>query len=304
MTKTSVIEKTTDQSAGQRRKPLSRNVLIWRRLKGKPQFWVGAVLLGLMVAFAMVGNLPNIYGPTDQDIYALNSAPSSQHWFGTDSLGQDLYARVNSGLQKSLLIGLLAGPAATLIAAAIGSSAGYIGGKYEAVANWITSLFLTLPAFYVLMVLSPLMRRSGWLIIVIFLAGFGWMVTSQIVKNQTKSLRDREFVKAARYMGVGTVTTLRRHIIPNVASLLIIDAALGVNGAILSETALSFFGLGIQPPDSSLGTLLSDGQNAAVTRPWLFLFPSVFLITLLTAIQLIGDALRDAIDPTSEVNRA
>lgn len=148
-----------------------------------------------------------------------------------------------------------------------------------------------------------MMQSLGWIVIVFFIAAFGWMIMAQIVKNQAKSLREREFVKAARFMGVGTFRTLTRHIIPNVASLLIIDACLGVNAAILSETALSFFGLGIQPPDSSLGTLLSDGQPAAVTRPWLFIFPSVFLITLLTSINLIGDALRDAIDPTSEVNR-
>ena len=136
------------------------------------------------------------------------------------------------------------------------------------------------------------------------IGAFGWMVMAQIVKNQTKSLKDREHVKAARYMGVGTFTILRRHIVPNVASLLIIDAALGVSGAVLSETALSFFGLGIQPPDISLGVLIANGQNAVTTRPWLFIFPAAFLVALLTAVNLVGDALRDAIDPTSEVNRA
>lgn len=285
-------------------KPVSRNALLWQRLRRRPQFWVGAVVLLIFVLLAIFGNMTNIYGPTDQDVYALSKPPSAQHWFGTDSIGQDLYARVIEGLRKSLLIGLIAGPAATLLAAIVGSSSGYIGGRYEKVATWVTSLLLTLPMFYILMILSPVMKSTGWLVIVVFLAAFGWMVMSQIVKNQTKSLRDREFVRAARYMGVSTATILRRHIIPNVASLLIIDACLGVSSAILSETALSFFGLGIQPPDTSLGTLLSNGQTAAVTRPWLFIFPAGFLIVLLTAINLIGDALRDALDPTSEVNRA
>lgn len=285
-------------------KPVSRNALLWQRLRRRPQFWVGGTVLLVFVLLAIFGNMTNIYGPTDQDIYALSKPPSAQHWFGTDSIGQDLYARVIEGLRKSLLIGLIAGPAATLLAAIIGSSSGYIGGRYEKVATWVTSLLLTLPMFYILMIVSPVMKSTGWLVIVVFLAAFGWMVMSQIVKNQTKSLRDREFVRAARYMGVSTPTILRRHIIPNVASLLIIDACLGVSSAILSETALSFFGLGIQPPDTSLGTLLSNGQNAAVTRPWLFVFPAGFLVVLLTAINLIGDALRDALDPTSEVNRA
>jgi peptide/nickel transport system permease protein len=138
----------------------------------------------------------------------------------------------------------------------------------------------------------------------IFLAVTGWMIMAQVIRNQTRSLREREFVKGARYMGFGTWSVVRRHIIPNVASLLIIDATLGIAAMILAETSLSFFGFGVQPPDVSLGTLLADGQSAATTRPWLFLFPAGTLIFLLLAISLVGDALRDAIDPTSGVNRA
>lgn len=293
-----------DAGARSARKPVSRNTLVRRRLFRKPQFWVGSVIVGGIVAFALIGNLPNIYSAIDQDIYNFSAAPSAQHWFGTDSIGQDLYARVIEGLRKSLLIGLIAGPLATAIAAAVGSLAGYLGGAVEAVANWVINLLLVLPIFYVLMILSPLLARMSWLVLVVFISLFGWMVTAQVVKNQTKSLRDREFVRATRYMGVGTARTLTRHIIPNVASLLIIDAALGVNAAILAETALSFFGLGIQPPDVSLGSLLQDGQAAATTRPWLFVFPAMFLVILLLGVNLIGDALRDAIDPTSGVNRA
>ncbi len=286
------------------RGPVSRGQLVRRRLFAKPRFWVGVAIVGLIILLAVAGNLPNIYGPTDQDVYAFSSPPSGQHWFGTDSIGQDLYARVVVGLRKSLLIGLVAGPTASLIAAVFGSVIGYLGGKWEAVGTWIINLFLVLPVFYVLMVLSPLLARVGWIMLVLFVALFGWMVTAQIVRSQTKSLRDREFVRAARYMGAGTMSTLRRHIIPNVASLLIIDAALGIGSAILAETALSYFGLGIQPPDVSLGTLLQNGQPAATTRPWLFVFPAGALIVLLTGVNLIGDALRDAIDPTSGVNRA
>lgn len=288
---------------GMARKPVTRGQLIRRRLLRKPLFWVGTVVVLGIALFAIFGNATNIYSFTDQDIRAFSKPPSAQHWFGTDDLGQDLYARVIVGLRKSLLIGLIAGPLATLIAALVGSVGGYLGGKVEGVINWFINLLLVLPIFYVLMVLSPLLSKIGWQVMVVFIALFGWMVTAQVVKSQTKMFRDREFVKAARFMGVGTLTTLRRHIIPNVASLLIIDACLGVNAAILSETALSFFGLGIQPPDVSLGTLLQDGQPAATTRPWLFIFPSIFLVALLTGVNLIGDALRDAVDPTSEVNR-
>lgn len=284
--------------------PTSRAGLVWMRLKRKPNFWIGGVALSLIILFAIFGNIPNIYEPGQADPYGFNAPPSAQHWFGADAIGIDLYASMVAALRKSLLIGLLAAPMATILAALIGSFAGYMGGWIETCANWLINLLLVLPVFYVLMIVSPLLASMSWLVLVVAIGAFGWMIMAQIVKNQTKSLKDREYVKAARYMGVGTLTILTRHIIPNVASLLIIDAAIGVSGAILSETALSFFGLGIQPPDVSLGTLIADGQNAVLTRPWLFLFPAAFLVVLLTSVNLIGDALRDAIDPTSEVNRA
>lgn len=285
-------------------KPVSRGKLIWRRLRRKPNFWIGGVILAAIVLFALFGDFANIYTLGQQDNYSFNSPPSAQHYFGTDAIGVDLYASMTEALRKSLLIGFLAAPAATLIAAFVGSLAGYLGGFLETLTNWVINLLLVLPVFYVLMIVSPLLSTMSWIILVVAIALFGWMIMAQIVKNQTKSLKEREYVKAARYMGVDTFTILRRHIIPNVASLLIIDATLGVAGAILSETSLSYFGLGIQPPDVSLGTLLQDGTSAAVSRPWLFVIPASFLIALLTAVALIGDGLRDAIDPTSEVNRA
>lgn len=299
-------------------RPISRGRLVWRRLKRKPNFYIGGVIVGAIVLFALFGDFFNIYSQGQQDPYNFNSPPSGQHFFGTDAIGVDLYASMTSALRKSLLIGFLAAPAATLIAAVMGSLAGYLGGIFEMFTNWLINLLLVLPVFYVLMIVSPAIADPSslptalawlgflpsWGLLVIAIGFFSWMIMGQIVKNQTKSLKEREYVKAARYMGVGTPTILRRHIVPNVASLLIIDMALGVAGAILAETSLSFFGLGIQAPDVSLGTLLQDGTGAAVARPWLFLIPASFLVALLTGVALIGDALRDAIDPTSEVNRA
>lgn len=297
--------------------PISRTRLVWLRLKRKPNFWIGAVVIGLIVLFALFGNLPNMYSYADTDSFNQNSAPSAQHWFGTDHVGRDLYAGIVEGLRMSLLIGFIAAPLATLLAALLGALAGYLGGWVETVITWVINLFLVLPVFYILLILSPAIQAPeslpgglrqlalmpSWMLIVLALACFGWMIMAQIVKNQTKSLKEREFVKAARYMGVGTLTILGRHIIPNVASLLIIDATLGVASAILAETSLSFFGLGIQYPQVSLGALLQNGQSGVISRPWSFYFPSFFLVALLTAVALLGDALRDAIDPTSEVNR-
>jgi len=284
-------------------KPASRGRVIWRRLQHTPRFWIGGVVIVLFVLLALFGRFLTPWAPTDQDVDNMNYPPTVLHWFGTDLLGHDLFSQIVSGLQKSLIIGFIAGPAATIIAGILGATAGYLGGWGEKAIAWLIDLLLVLPSFFILVLLYPFTHGS-WVVLMVFLAVTGWMIMAQVIRNQTRSLRDREFVKAARYMGFGTWSVVRRHVIPNVASLLIIDATLGVAAMILAETSLSFFGFGVQPPDVSLGTLIADGQSAATTRPWLFLFPAGTLIVLLLAISLVGDALRDAIDPTSGVNRA
>lgn len=296
------LDPTNEVTAAPQR-PLSRARLVWQRLTGMPRFWVGASVFVLIVLWAFIGPLLSPYSITDRDPLNMNMGPTLLHWFGTNAIGQDIYVQTLSGLQKSLIIGLIAGPAATLIAAVVGSAAGYLGGWPDKIIGWFVHLLLVIPSFFILVLLSPIYKGLSWLALTIFLAIFSWMILAQVVRSQTRSLRNRDFVRAARYMGMPTGAILRRHIIPNIASLLIIDATLGVVAAIMSETSLSYFGFGIQKPDVSLGTLLADGTAAALTRPWLFVFPAMVLIVLLLAISLIGDALRDAIDPTSGVNR-
>lgn len=285
------------------RKPLSRGALVRARLTKKPRFWIGAGMLVFIVLWAFLGPLLYPYGPTERDFLNASVEPTQLHWFGTNGIGQDIYAQTLVGLQKSIVIGALAGVGATFIAAAVGSAAGYLGGKIDAVIGWVIHLLLVIPSFFILVLLSPLTRGLSWLALTFFLAVFSWMILAQVVRNQTRSLRNRDFVRAARYMGMPTRKILGRHIIPNIASLLIIDATLGIVSAIMAETSLSYFGFGVQPPDVSLGTLLAAGTSAAVTRPWLFVYPAGVLILLLLAISLIGDTLRDAIDPTSGANR-
>lgn len=292
------------EPATRARKPVSRMGLVFRRLRGMPRFWVGIVLFVAIVLWAVIGPLLYPFSPTERDALNMGMGPTQLHWFGTNSIGQDIYARTLAGLQKSLMIGFLAGIGATLIAAIVGSIAGYVGGRTDKVIGWFVHLLLVIPSFFILILLSPLVRDLSWLALTFFLAIFSWMILSQVVRNQTKSLRNRDFVRAARYMGMPTRKILGRHIIPNVASLLIIDATLGIVASIMAETSLSFFGFGVQRPDVSLGTLLAEGTSAAVTRPWLFVFPAGVLVVLLFAISLVGDALRDAIDPTSGTNRA
>jgi ABC-type dipeptide/oligopeptide/nickel transport system permease subunit len=272
---------------------------VLRRTFARPQAWLGAGVLTLLIGWALLGPLLAPWGATTSDVLAFGRPPSPRHWFGTNDIGQDLYAQVLAGLRKSLVVGLVAGPGATAIAGVVGAVAGYLGGVVDRGIVWFVDLLLAVPAFYLLALASPLFARVGWPATVLVIALLSWMVMARVVRAQTMSLRDRDFVRAARFMGVPVAAVIRRHILPNVASLLVIDAALGVGAAILTESTLSFVGLGVQPPDVSLGTLLAAGSPAAATRPWLFLFPAGVLIVAVLATSLLGDALRDAVDPTS-----
>lgn len=285
------------------KKPVSRFRLIVRKLRRTPRFWIGFIGISIIGLWAIFGLAPNAWNYTDLDVSNMGSPPSSLHWFGTSDIGEDIYAQTIVGLRKSLIIGLLVGPAAAIIAGIIGAVAGYLGGWWDRSIIWVIDLLLVLPTLFIFILLSPVFKSLSWVALIFLLAAFGWMIMARVIRAQTISLKNRDYIKAARFMGVDTWTIIRRHILPNVSSLLIIDATLGIGGAILSETTLSFFGFGIQSPDVSLGTLLSAGQSAAATRPWLFIFPAAILVMTVLFASLVGDALRDAVDPTSGANR-
>ncbi len=278
----------------------TRRTLVFRRfMRNKPAV---AALVVLAVMFVGCYALPPLlpYNYTDLDYYALQTPPSTTHWFGTNALGQDLLAQTLRGMQKSMLIGVCVALISTVIAATVGSIAGYFGGWRDRTLMWVVDVLLVVPSFILIAIVTPRLGQSDrvfWLIILFSL--FSWMISSRIVRGMTMTLREREFVVAARYMGVRSWRIIVRHIVPNVASLLIIDAALNVGVAILAETGLSFLGFGIQPPDVSLGTLIADGTKSATTFPWVFLFPAGVLVLIILCANLAGDGLRDALDPGS-----
>ncbi|EKF22870.1 binding--dependent transport system inner membrane component family protein [Mycolicibacterium hassiacum DSM 44199] len=274
-----------------------RNLVLRRFLRNKPAVAALAVLvLSFIGCYALPPLLPHSY--TELDYGALLQPPGIEHWFGTNALGQDLLALTLRGMQKSLLIGVCVAFAATLIAATVGAVAGYFGGWRDRALMWIVDLLLVVPSFIIVAIVTPRLGpadRVFWLIVLFSV--FGWMISSRIVRGMTLSLREREFVIAARYMGVSNTRIIVRHILPNVASLLIIDTTLNVGTAILAETGLSFLGFGIQPPDVSLGTLIATGTNSATAFPWVFLFPAGALVLIILCANLVGDGLRDALDP-------
>jgi len=299
MTEPITTESATAAKSGlDAQKFASRRALVWRRfLRNKPAV---AALALLVLFFIGCYTLPSLlpYSYTDLDYYALQQPPSPQHWFGTNALGQDLLALTLRGMQKSMLIGVCVALISTVFAATVGSIAGYFGGWRDRRLMWLVDLLLVVPSFIIIMIVTPRLGsadRVFWLIVLFSV--FGWMISSRIVRGMTMSLCEREFVVAARYMGVRNWRIIIRHILPNVASLLIIDTTLNVGTAVIGETGLSFLGFGIQPPDVSLGTLIADGTNSATTFPWVFLFPAGVLVLIVLCANLIGDGLRDALDP-------
>ncbi|MFJ8046392.1 ABC transporter permease [Kitasatospora sp. NPDC096147] len=276
-----------------------RSRLVLRRLLAARGVLIGAVTVLLLFLLAFVGPYLTPWDYAAPDYTALRQPPSGQHWFGTNGLGQDVFAQTVRGLQKSLVIGLLVAVFSTVLAGLVGACAGYFGGWTDRCLTFLVDLMLVFPSFLIITIISPRLKGSGWIAFVVLLAAFNWMITARVVRSMTRSLREREFVRAARFMGVHPLRIILRHVLPNVASFLITDATITVGGAVMSEAALSYFGFGVRAPDVSLGTLLAAGTDQAPVFPWLFYFAAGLLVLFVLAVNLIGDGLRDALDPTS-----
>ncbi|MDG6108004.1 dipeptide ABC transporter ATP-binding protein [Dactylosporangium aurantiacum] len=263
----------------------------------------GALVVLLLFVLAFAGPHLTHWAYSEIDYTALRAAPSAAHWWGTNAIGQDVFAQTVRGLQKSLLIGLAVAVVATTLAAVVGAVAGYLGGWAERGLVLVVDLLLVFPSFLIIAIVSPRLRGGGWVAFVGLLAVFGWMVSARVVRSLTISLKELPFVRAARFMGVSAPRIIVRHVLPSTASFLIIDATLAVGAAVMTETSLSYFGFGVQPPDVSLGTLIAAGTPSAVTYPWMFFFPAGLLVVFVLAVNLVGDGLRDAVDPRSRPAR-
>jgi peptide/nickel transport system permease protein len=294
-----IIQGAPEPAAAGRRK-----LVVVRFLRNKPAIIALVVLILLVVAaFALPHFLP--YNYQQRDVLALQKPPSSKHWLGTTAIGQDVLAQTIRGMQKSLIIGFSVALFSTTIAALAGSVAGLLGGWTDRAIMWVVDLLLVVPSFILIALFSPKTKGSASIVLlIVLLAFFGWMISARIVRGLTLSLRDREFVKAARYMGAPTRTVILSHILPNIASILIIDTTLSVGASIMAETGLSFLGFGVQKPDMSLGSLIADGTKSALTYPWLFLPAGGVLIAIVLCANLIGDGLRDAFDPSAKRARS
>jgi glutathione transport system permease protein len=273
----------------------SQAQVVARRFRRHRLAMVSLVVLLALVLLAFVGGW--LWKYSVADLTADESVPPSwAHPFGTDAAGHDTLAQVLRGTQISIGIAVMGALVATVVGTVWGATAGYYGGWLDTAMMRIADLVLTLPFLAVAAVLGHNVGGSWWLIAAV-IAGLYWAYVARVARGVVLSLREKEFVEAARAIGAGDARIIFRHLVPNAFGSIIVNATVLVAIAILLETALSYLGFGVRPPDTSLGLLVSDAQTAVETRPWLFFFPGVFIIVIALTINFIGDGLRDALDP-------
>ncbi|MBX2847405.1 MAG: ABC transporter permease [Acidiferrobacterales bacterium] len=268
----------------------------WVRLKkNKLAYWSMFVILALIV-LAILTPWITPYGYEQQNLELGASPPSAAHWFGTDIFGRDLLTRLMYGGRVSLAVGIIATSVALVIGVAWGTVAGYVGGRVDAVMMRVVDALYALP-FIIFIILLMVVFGQSILLLFLAIGAVEWLTMARIVRGQVQSIRNQEFIEAARAMGLSTPHILLKHVVPNSLGPIIVYATLTVPQVMLLEAFLSFLGLGIQPPQSSWGVLISRGAETMEDFPWLLIFPGLALSITLFALNFLGDGLRDALDP-------
>ncbi|WP_166036847.1 ABC transporter permease subunit [Sphingosinicella sp. YJ22] len=270
----------------------------WHRL-GKNKLALISLFVFIAIAlFCVVGPFLSPWDSQQQDLMIGAQGPSATHWFGTDTLGRDLMVRVMEGGRISLMVGLIATLVALLIGVLYGATAGYLGGKTDAVMMRLVDILYALPFTIFVILLMVAFGRSLWLMFVAI--GFvEWLSMARIVRSGVMALRKQEFIEAAVSLGYSHRRIILKHLIPNVLGPVIVVATLTVPAVMLLEAFLSFLGLGVQPPNASWGVLINEGQQNMEIFPWLLIFPAFFFALTLFSLNFLGDGLRDALDPKS-----
>lgn len=268
----------------------------WVRLKRNRLAMFGLTVIGLLSLISLLTPWIAPYSYAEQNLALGATPPSLQHWLGTDALGRDLLTRIMYGGRISLMVGVLATAVALTIGVTWGTIAGYFGGRVDAVMMRLVDILYALPFIIFIILLMVVFGRN---ILLLFLAigAVEWLTMARIVRGQVQSVRRQEFVDAAITLGLSRQRIMLRHIVPNVLGPIIVYATLTIPSVMLLEAFLSYLGLGIQPPRSSWGSLISDGVETMEEYPWLLVFPALALSATLFSLNFLGDGLRDALDP-------
>jgi len=255
---------------------------------------LSALVLAILIIAAFLAPVIAPYAPDAIDLASRRAAPSAAHWFGTDELGRDLLARLLRGARISLAIGLLSAAIAGAIGVGVGAASGWLGRWVDDALMRVTDAMLAVPRLPLLMIAAAIFA-PGVLGIIALVGAAGWMETARVVRAEMLSLRGREFVEAARAGGATELRVVARHVMPNVAAPVLVSMTLAVGRAILLESALSFFGVGVQPPTPSWGNMLYQAQTTMSTEPWLAIFPGLAIFVTVLAVNRLGERLGDAV---------
>lgn len=270
--------------------------IIWRRFKRHRLAIAGGLVLLLMYAAALTTPWIAPYAYDEPDYAAMNAVPSLQHPMGTDQLGRDELTRVLYGGRVSLMLGLGVGVFSTLIGAVFGIISGYYGRLMDVGVMGFTDFMLTLPFIPMLLVLGSVFHFTAFTITIVLVLLL-WMTIARLVRGEVLAVRNQEYVQAARAIGVPDFKIMLKHILPNVVGVMVVQATLTVAAAIITESAISFLGLGIQPPTPSWGNMLQDSRTTMTTQWWLTWFPGIMIVITVLCVNFLGDGLRDALDP-------
>lgn len=259
------------------------------------------IILGLFLT-ACLAPFVSPYDPNAINVREILLSPSAQHWMGTDGLGRDVFSRMLHGARISLLVGIVSVGIATAIGVLLGALAGYYRGWVDSLIMRVVDIMLSIPTFFLILAVIAFLTPSIWNIMIV-IGLTSWMGVTRLVRAEFLSLRNREFVLAAATLGVGDGRMLFRHLLPNSLTPIIVSAVLGVASAVLVESGLSFLGLGVQAPQASWGNILTDGKEYIEFAWWLSLFPGCAILITVLGYNLLGEGLRDALDPRTSNNR-
>ncbi|MCB0044953.1 MAG: ABC transporter permease [Caldilineaceae bacterium] len=278
-------------------KERTQSSIIWRKFRRHKAAMVSAAVLLILTTMVFLAPWIAPYDFDEIDLPNRQEPPSLQHPLGTDDLGRDLYTRILYGGRISITIGLFAALASTLLGTFLGALAGFYGGAIDNAIMRFTDMAISVPSLPLLIVLSSY-SSAAIPIMILIIALLSWMSTARVVRGAVHSIKQQEFVNAAASIGGRNGYIILRHIIPNVMGPVIVGATLGVGGAIIIESSLSFLGLGISPPTPTWGNMLQDSQATMASKPWLTIFPGLAILITVLCINFLGEGLHDALDPT------
>jgi peptide/nickel transport system permease protein len=274
----------------------------WRTFSRNQLAICGSVVVAALVVLAVLAPLLAPWDPSRLDTKQILAPPSNSHWLGTDQLGRDVLSRVLYGSRISLAVGFVSVGIAMLIGVLLGSAAGYHGGMVDTVIMRLVDLMLVFPRFFLLLAVLALLKPSIWTIMSI-IGLTGWMGVARLVRAEFLTLREREFVIWSESIGAGALRVVFRHILPNALAPVLVAMTLGIPAAILTESGLSFLGLGVQPPYATWGNILNDGKDVLEVAWWMTLYPGLAILITVLSYNLMGEGIRDALDPRLRVSR-